>query len=69
MRSRRSFEEKQIAIEDQPEAEDCDLEEAKLRNSLAIGRDIVTCNSGGRKKMSKNVGIGFAMKTWYVERK
>lgn len=58
IRSQRSSEEEQVDIEDQPEAEDCDLAEAKLRNILAIGQDIVTYNSGGRNKMPKNVGIG-----------
>ena len=36
--------------------------ENEKRNILAIGQDIVSCNSGGRKKMLKNVDHGLAMK-------
>ena len=35
--------------------------EAEERKVLAIGQDILTCNSGGRTKMPKNVGLGVAV--------
>ena len=39
------------------------VKENETRTILAIGQDIVSCNSGGRKKMPKHVGLGLTMKT------
>lgn len=63
MQSQRSFEGEQQPIEDLSDWDECGLKEAETRNVLAIGQDIVSCNSGGRKKMPKNVGLGLAIKT------
>lgn len=40
-----------------------DLKDTERRKILAIGQDIITCNSCGRKKMPKNVGLGNGQKT------
>lgn len=63
MQSQKSLEEEQGPAEDQPEADVCDLEEAKVWNILAIRQDFVTCRSGGRKKMPNHLGFGLTIKT------
>jgi len=50
-------------IDDQVEEDEVDMKADETRKILAIGQDIIACNSSGRKKMPKNVGLGIALKT------
>lgn len=60
---RASFEGEGLSIDDPKDLNESVLKENETRNILAIGQDIISCKSGGRKKMPKNVGLGLAMKT------
>ena len=63
LQSQRAFEGEGLSIDDPNDLNESVLKENETRNILAIGQDIISCNSGGRKKMPKNVGLGLAMKT------
>ena len=63
LQSQRAFEGEGLPIDDYKDLNESVLKENETRNVLAIGQDIVTGNSGGRKKMPKHVGLGLAMKT------
>ena len=63
LQSQRAFEGEQLSIDNSRDLNESVLKENETRNILAIGQDIVSCNSGGRKKMPKNVGLELAIKT------
>ena len=63
LQSQRAFEGEELPIDDHKDLNESVLKENETRNILAIGQDIVSGNSGGRKKMPKHVGLGLAMKT------
>ena len=63
LQSQRAFEGEGLPIDDHKDLNESVLKKNETRNILAIGQDIVSCNSGGRKKMPKHVGLGLAMKT------
>ena len=63
LQSQRAFEGEGLPIDDHKYLNEIVQKENETRNILAIGQDIVSCNSGGRTKMPKNVGLGLAMKT------
>ena len=62
MQSRKAFEGEGLPIDDHKDLNESVLKENETWNILAIGQDIVSCNSSGRKKMPKNVGLELAMK-------
>ena len=51
LQSQRAFEGERLSIDDSRDLNESVLKENETRNILAIGQDIVSCNSGGRKKM------------------
>jgi len=59
---RRAFEGEGLPIDDHKDLNESVVKKNETGNILAIGQDI-SCNSGGRKKMQKNVGLTLAMKT------
>ena len=64
--SQRAFEREGLPIENHKDLNESVLKENEARNILdifAIGQDIVSCNSGGRTKIPKYVGLGLVMKT------
>jgi len=63
LQSRRTFEGEGLPIDDHKDLNESVVKKNETRNILAIGQDIISCNSGGRKKMQKNVGLTLAMKT------
>jgi len=44
-----------LPIDNHKDLDESVLKKNKKRSILAIGQDIVSCNSGGRKKMPRNV--------------
>ena len=69
LQSQRAFEREGLPIGNHKDLNESVLKGNETRNISAIGQDIVSCNSGGRKKMPKHVGLGLAMKTMMQGRK
>ena len=62
LQSQRAFEREGLLIGNYKHLNESVLKENETRNILAIGQDIISCNSGGRKKIPKHhVGLGLEM--------
>ena len=63
LQTQKAFEREGLPIGNLKDLNESVLKENETRNILAVCQVILSCNSGGRKKMPKHVGLGLAMKT------